>query len=121
MGDDSSALLRLRANDLEDSITAAVDDIFRLVPPAFNLMTAEVKSLKERQAALAVYSDMIDSDSERGQKDSMPSAISSSILKLNVGGKHIDVRKSSILPCFRELVSSDSLFESLHRVVGTII
>ena len=106
MGDDSSALLWLCANDLEDSITAAVDDIVRLVPPAFNLMTAEVKSLKERKAALAVYSDMIDSDSERGHKDSMPSATSSTILKLNVGGKDINVRKSSIMP----RTSSDSLF-----------
>ena len=106
MGDDSSALLWLCTNDLEDTITAAVDDIVRLVPPAFNLMTEEVKSLKEREAALAVYSDMIDSDSERGQKDLMPSASSSTILKLNVGGKCIDVRKSSILP----RTSSDSLF-----------
>ena len=92
MGDDSSALLWLRANDLEEAITAAVDDIVHLVAPAFNSMTEKVKSLKERQVTLAAYSDMIDSSSDRGQKDSVPSAITSSFLKLNVGGKEITVR-----------------------------
>ena len=97
MGDDSSALLWLLANDLEEAITAAVDDIVHRVPPAFSLMTEEVKFLKERQAMLAAYSNMIDSDSERGQKDSVQSAINSSILKLNIGGKKITVRKSSMM------------------------
>ena len=59
-----------------------------------------------RKAALAVYFNMIESDSTRQQEDPMPSSMNSSILKLNVGGKDISIRKGSILP----RTSPDSLF-----------
>ena len=89
--------------DLEEEIVAAGDDIGRLVQPAFNFMMEELKSLKDRKAALAFYLDIILSDSEREHK---LNDVNSSILKLNVGGKDINVRKGSILP----RTSSDSVF-----------
>ena len=102
MNDESSASLS-GERDLEEEIVAAGDHVGRLVQPAFNLMMEELKSLKDRKAALAVYLNMIVSDSEREHK---LNDVNSSILKLNVGGKDINVRKSSILP----RTSPDSLF-----------
>ena len=101
MSDETSASLSVE-RDLEEEIVAAGDHMGRLVQPAFNLMMEELNSLKDRKATLAVYLNMIVSDSERGHK---VNDVNSSILKLNVGGKDIIVRKSSILP----RTSSDSL------------
>ena len=102
MSDESSAPLS-GERDLEEEIVAAGDDIGRLVQPAFHLMMEELESLKDRKAALAVYLNMIVSDSERERK---LNDVNSSILKLNVGGKDIIVRKGSILP----RTSPESLF-----------
>jgi TLD/BTB/POZ domain len=102
MSDESSASLS-GERDLEEEIVSAGDDIGRLVQPAFNFMMKELKSLKDRKAALAVYLNMIISDSEREHK---LNDVNSSILKLNVGGKDINVRKGAILP----RTSPDSLF-----------
>lgn len=100
--DESSASLS-GERDLEEEIVAAGDDIGRLVQHAFNLMMEELKSLKERKAALALYLNMIVSDSELEHK---LNDVNSLILKLNVGGKDIIVRKGSILP----RTSAGSLF-----------
>jgi TLD/BTB/POZ domain len=102
MSDEPSASLS-GERDLEKEIVAAGDDIGRLVQPAFNLMMEELQSLIDRKAALAVYLNMIVSDSEREHK---LNDVNSSILKLNVGGKDINVRKGSILP----RTSPESLF-----------
>ena len=97
MSDDSSASPLSGEKDLAEEITAAVDDIGRLLKPAFSLMTDELESLEIREAELVVYSRRIMDDSIRHHKDSMLDSMDSSILKLNVGGKDINVRKSSIL------------------------
>jgi hypothetical protein len=102
MSDESSASLSVE-RDLEEKFVAAGDHIGRLVQPAFNFMMEELKSLKDRKAALAVYLNMIVSDSEREHK---LNDVNGSILKLNVGGKDINVRKGAILP----RTSPDSLF-----------
>ena len=109
MSDDSSAFLLSVVRDLAEDITAAVDDMGRLLKPAFTLMTDELEALKQREAQLVLHSRKIVSDSIRQHKDSMLLAVDSSILKLNVGGKDINVRRSSILP----RTSPDSLFSIL--------
>ena len=101
-----AAMLLSGEREVEESISAAADDIRRLVQPAFNFMTDELKSLKERKGAMALYHEQIVSNSECGLEHSKPISMNSSILKLNVGGKDIDVRKSSIMP----RTTSDSLF-----------
>jgi hypothetical protein len=102
MSDETSASLSV-VRDLKEEIGAAGDHIGRLVQPAFNLMMEELKSLEYRKAALATYLNKIVSDSESEHK---LNDVNSSILKLNVGGKDINVRKGSIL----SRTSPDSLF-----------
>ena len=104
MSDDCTAFPMSEEKDLAEEITAAVDDIGRLLKPAFSLKTDE--SLEEREAELILLSRRIIGDSIHHHKDTMLAAMNSSILKLNVGGKDINVKKSSILP----RTSPDSLF-----------
>ena len=105
MSNDSVACPLSGDNGLAAEITAAVDDIGRHSKLAFSLMMDELESLKRREAVLVLHSQKI-SGSTRQHNDSMRLAMDSSILKLNVGGKDINVRKSSILP----RTSPDSLF-----------
>ena len=106
MSDDSTSFPLLGAKDLAEEIAAAVDDTGRLLKLAFSLMTDELESLERREAELILHSSKIIDDSIRQGKDTMLVAMDSPILKLNVGGKDINVRKSSILP----RTSPDSLF-----------
>ena len=94
------------SGDNAAEITAAVDVIGRHSKLAFSLMMDELESVKRREAELVLHSEKILSGSNRQHNDSMRLAMDSSILKLNVGGKDINVRKSSILP----RTSPDSLF-----------
>ena len=93
-------------NGLAEEITVAVDDISRHSKLAFSLIMDELESLKQREADLVLQSQRILSGSSCQYNDSMQLAMDSSILKLNVGGKHINARRSSFLP----RTSPDSLF-----------
>ena len=79
-------------------------------------MTDELEALKQREAQLVLHSRKIVSDSIRQHKDSMLLAVDSSILKLNVGGKDINVKAPSYLAHLQT-----AYLISLYRVVGTII
>lgn len=63
MSDDSSVFLLSVVRDLAEDITAAVDDMGRLLKPAFTLMTDELESLKLREARLLLHSRKIVSNS----------------------------------------------------------